>query len=821
MPVEVLYPAAVGNYTDIEHMVGFDPYHWDKVDDPAGAPDEATTFIWTMNVAQKKDAYKLTSPSMAANSVINSVTVYHRGANSSGGGVGSKIQPFLLLDMHETAGTEIPNANWWATNSEVISRPGGGTWSVDDLSRLQVVIGLKSNDGVDGSSCTQVYVEVDYDFGAGVETLWPTSPAGDETAISFCELPWMGHEDAVNEAIPSDDNLYHVLPYSLAYQRDLYVMDNHVHGSGVIRSIIVCFRCKSDSALYEGRAEPSQKSGATVTDGAEVVVSSAGWATYAERYFVNPATGVAYTWGEIDSLQVGVSLKSTSTDFGVKCSAVYLVVDYLNPIELGIAERLVVRVSQGGITTYSAAMTEVGVAIPWGNVCNNVDFSAWIESVRNHVGITPTIHTISVGALTTTLLSSATKQWIYFGSLYELWADWGFPQFLRGSLVLPDDQWDYRQPIGSRSEGRWAGPSLPSWVEGTMTHGSVVSYAIIPDYSDGVTMYTESQKLTMAQATVDKWTAYHNEQAHTGIVLARMAFPQEPALLADLAPSFTAFAGAPGALIGGCVTSVAYDATDRAALISAYSGTHPVMMLGEGHGFFGSMISAFAAPPGNFDVDFLNNFGPSFVGVGGCNAGDICTRKVGNAWYSSWYPAGSANYKSFGMMPATSGCVFLVAQSASAPPINFYQLYQYMSMGLTVGQSILQWYNDTGNIPYGVLYGDLTFSFGPRVGGFHSMGGNDSGGVKTAHSLVTGVALDTTTSLVKMLTRVESVALGDSKAITGADNYDVSVVTGFAIGSAPACNNAEALFIASTPGIQYTILASTATEYTIAASTST
>jgi hypothetical protein len=160
-----------------------------------------------------------------------------------------------------------------------------------------------------------------------IEILRP-SGAGSETSIGVQYPNSTAHWDKVDDVTPDDSTTY-VETSSATYVRDLYAMQNHSVGEGIIDSVTIYFRIiLSDFVPYIVYAKPSQKSGATVTDGTEVAQGNTGitWQTHSQKYTTNPATSAAYTWAEIDSLEVGVSLK-TDGAYGL-CTQVYIEVAY-------------------------------------------------------------------------------------------------------------------------------------------------------------------------------------------------------------------------------------------------------------------------------------------------------------------------------------------------------------------------------------------------------------------------------------------------------------------------------------------------------------
>lgn len=154
------------------------------------------------------------------------------------------------------------------------------------------------------------------------ETLRPNA-AGDETALTYLTGAAY-HWDAVNEEVA--DNGATVV-YIMGAGRDLYNLPAHSVGSGNINSITIYFRIKP-SRNTTGSGKPSQKSGTTVTDGTEQTNADwSTWVTYSQTYTTNPATGIAYTWADIDALQIGIYLTNNMSGY-TYCTQVYVEVDY-------------------------------------------------------------------------------------------------------------------------------------------------------------------------------------------------------------------------------------------------------------------------------------------------------------------------------------------------------------------------------------------------------------------------------------------------------------------------------------------------------------
>jgi len=135
--------------------------HWDAVNDPAGAPDDAATYVDSGIAAWRYDYYTTTyTGNIPTNSVINSVIVTYRAYNGGGVGVGQGGGGVRLGGINTLDTRVLPGA-WTTYTSAALARPGGGSWTVTDILSLQIVAGLLS-DAISTSFETQVYITVNY-----------------------------------------------------------------------------------------------------------------------------------------------------------------------------------------------------------------------------------------------------------------------------------------------------------------------------------------------------------------------------------------------------------------------------------------------------------------------------------------------------------------------------------------------------------------------------------------------------------------------------------------------------------------------------------
>jgi hypothetical protein len=118
-----------------------------------------------------------------------------------------------------------------------------------------------------------------------------------------------------------------------SYRSDLYNLPAS-SGSGTINSIAVYFVARSWDVSYLGYGRPVLRTHSTTYYGTAVSLPDGGggsygiFTTFSQPWSTNPYTGSAWTWDEIDALQIGVSLKTGLADAHVYCTQVYVVVDY-------------------------------------------------------------------------------------------------------------------------------------------------------------------------------------------------------------------------------------------------------------------------------------------------------------------------------------------------------------------------------------------------------------------------------------------------------------------------------------------------------------
>jgi len=168
--------------------------------------------------------------------------------------------------------------------------------------------------------------------GAGsTETLRPNA-AGDETLISEQYPDEFFHWDKVDDETPHDDDATYIATDWYQFQEDLYNITEHSTGSGSINYVKVYMVAKSMQDPGAPNVYVQIKTGGAEYDGTAYKTTQS-YATYSHQWDYNPQTGQAWTWGEIDALQIGVGLlrpagTGAPASRYTRCTQVYVEVNY-------------------------------------------------------------------------------------------------------------------------------------------------------------------------------------------------------------------------------------------------------------------------------------------------------------------------------------------------------------------------------------------------------------------------------------------------------------------------------------------------------------
>jgi RHS repeat-associated protein len=156
------------------------------------------------------------------------------------------------------------------------------------------------------------------------------------TAVDFYlrgyTYPAAQHWEDVDES-NHDGDTSSVSSNEADYQRDLYNIDDHSAASGEINSVTAYAICRADDTPTQDGLKIVIKSGEgtgapdTVSESSEMTVTDS-YTVYSNQWSTNPATDDAWTWDEIDNLQVGVAVRSSGDSYHTYCTQTYVEVEY-------------------------------------------------------------------------------------------------------------------------------------------------------------------------------------------------------------------------------------------------------------------------------------------------------------------------------------------------------------------------------------------------------------------------------------------------------------------------------------------------------------
>ena len=165
-----------------------------------------------------------------------------------------------------------------------------------------------------------------------IEILRPDA-AGDLTDI-YLQFPITTyHWQKVDDVTPDDLGSYVMeTTQHTTYTQDLYNLPAH-SGSGEIGYINVVVRCCANSNdIDQPSVKAICKTGGTIYEGPEEWVVPGPlmgdvFLNYNKVWYTNPQTGVAWTWADIDALQIGVALRmhhSSTGNTATLCTQVFV-----------------------------------------------------------------------------------------------------------------------------------------------------------------------------------------------------------------------------------------------------------------------------------------------------------------------------------------------------------------------------------------------------------------------------------------------------------------------------------------------------------------
>jgi len=154
MAITFLYPAAVSGDNANWTLTGAATKP-EAVDDPAGAPDDDTSYIECTSTAGAEEPITFTFSQMPDAVAVTSVTIHFRSRLTAGSGTHHCL-------MNGTAGTNQVLTGSYADKSDVFTTDPltSGAWSVIGVNAI--VAGVNQINTSMTARCTQIYLEVDF-----------------------------------------------------------------------------------------------------------------------------------------------------------------------------------------------------------------------------------------------------------------------------------------------------------------------------------------------------------------------------------------------------------------------------------------------------------------------------------------------------------------------------------------------------------------------------------------------------------------------------------------------------------------------------------
>lgn len=140
--------------------------------------------------------------------------------------------------------------------------------------------------------------------GSGIETLRPNGTGSLAELTTNCSNNWQ----CVDEAVSDDDGTYN-RGQGNSWKYDLYAVENHTTGSGTIDSVKIFIH--TDGNNNNKYVKTEIKTNGSSYLGAQIAPPN-NYQTYSTTYINNPQSSSAWTWSEIDAIEIGPRIRRTA-----------------------------------------------------------------------------------------------------------------------------------------------------------------------------------------------------------------------------------------------------------------------------------------------------------------------------------------------------------------------------------------------------------------------------------------------------------------------------------------------------------------------------
>jgi hypothetical protein len=201
---------------------------------------------------------------------------------------------------------------------EVVTAGAGGYYSSGTLAS-QVL-----DTGINGDRWDALFWDETLPSGSsGTETLRPNASGTYTQCAGFGDSP---NYRCVDDVTPDEDTTY-VWPGVGGLRRDTYATEDSGVGTGTINSVTLYFRARLAGSCPTHTASTQLLTHGTLYPGANVTLTGS-YADYSTVYTTNPNTGSAWTWTEVNDMEIGIGITGCSPGNEPFVTQVWAVVDY-------------------------------------------------------------------------------------------------------------------------------------------------------------------------------------------------------------------------------------------------------------------------------------------------------------------------------------------------------------------------------------------------------------------------------------------------------------------------------------------------------------
>ena len=229
---------------------------------------------------------------------------------------------------------DIPtNARYVRIEFQTIEPPSWGAGKADDFTvKVRVKDYYSSgtiesqvlDTGIDGDRWDALFWDETLPSGSsGTETLRPNASGTYTQCAGFGDSP---NYRCVDDVTP-DENATYVWPGTAGERRDTYATEDSSVGTGTINSVTLYFRARLAGSCPTHTANTQLLTHSTLYAGTSETLTGS-YADYSTVYTTNPDTGSAWTWAEVNDMEIGIGITGCSPGNEPFVTQVWAVVDY-------------------------------------------------------------------------------------------------------------------------------------------------------------------------------------------------------------------------------------------------------------------------------------------------------------------------------------------------------------------------------------------------------------------------------------------------------------------------------------------------------------